>query len=378
VQALADALGAGLALRSDWNEEVPAMAGEPTLRRGHSNPHDWVVYAQKMLNLALAGGMHLDVPENGVFDEAFEQEVIAFQSQHGLGHDGEIGPNTWAAMHRAAEAKQHAAAAASAAADAQQEDQLQSPAREVHSAPGHRDDNTFHQRTDSHGNTVRVYDMDEERINADPRWNQAVMAMTILAEKNTEMQIPYVLVAVQEFQTSSRARIDQFAQAAHEFLENSHVQFPWGLLVEAVEFGLSISFEIPAESIVEKWGNWIFEKVKGAFTSQLKAELEARADPVTNLKSRLEAGVTALITHVTQQTTQAVDDVKALIPDYISDRMWEHQQVSDSPEWISEMVAWFGFPTRTTQNVTQPILSYLDHYFDAMIQQAQQELLASA
>jgi hypothetical protein len=350
------------------------MAGEPTLRHGHANPHDWVVYAQKMLNLALAGGMHLDVPENGIFDEAFEQEVIAFQSQHGLGHDGEIGPNTWAALHRAAEARQHAAAAAVAAED----DQLQSPPREVHSAPGHKDDNTFHQRTDKDGNTVRVYDMDEERINADPKWNTAVTAMTILAEKNTEMQIPYVLVAVQEFQTSSRARIDQFAQVAHQFLEHSHVQFPWGLLVEGLEFGLSIAFEIPTETIVEKWGNWIFEKVKAAFTSQLVADLEARADPVANLKERLDAGVTALTLHVTKQTTQAVDDVKALLPDYISDRMWEHQQVSDSPEWISEMVAWFGFPTRTTENVTQPILGYLEHYFDAMIQQAQQELLASA
>jgi len=359
------------------------MAGEPTLRRGHSNPHDWVVYAQKMLNLALAGGMHLDVPENGVFDEAFEQEVVAFQSQHGLGHDGEIGPNTWAAMHRAAEAKQHAAAAASAAADAQQEDQLQSPAREVHSAPGHRDDNTFHQRTDSHGNTVRVYDMDEQRITGDPHsvhsWNQAVTAMRILAEKNAEMQIPYVLVAVQEFQTSSRARIDQFAQAAHQFLENSHIQFPWGLLVEALEYGLSMAFEIPeAETVVEKWGNWIYEKVKAAFTSRLVADLEARADPVANLKERLEAGVATLTLHVTQQTAQAVDDVKALVPEYISDRMLEYQQVSDDADWIGEMVAYFGFPTRTTQNVTQPILSYLDHYFDAMIQQAQQELLASA
>jgi Putative peptidoglycan binding domain len=350
------------------------MAGEPTLKRGHSNPHDWVVYAQQMLNHALAGGMHLDVPENGVFDAAFEQEVIAFQSQHGLDHDGEIGPNTWAALHRAVEAKQRAAAAAGA----EEDDQLQSPVHEVHSAPGHKDDNTFHQRTDEHGNTVRVYDVDAEKITTDHKWNEVVSAMTILAEKNTEMQIPYVLVAVQEFQTSSRARIEQFAAASHQFLEESHVHFPWGLLVDGLEFGLSTVFHIPAETLVEKWGNWIYEKVKGAFTSQLKSELEARADPVANLEKRLEEGVAVLIQHVTQQTTRAVDDVKAALPDYIYDAMWEHQQVSDNPAWVSEMVAWFGFPTRTTENVTQPILYYLDQQLDAMIQQAQQELLASS
>jgi hypothetical protein len=350
------------------------MAGEPTLQRGHSNPHDWVVYAQKLLNHARAGGMHLDVPENGVFDEAFEQEVIAFQSQHGLGHDGEIGPNTWAALHEAVEARQRGAAAAAA----EESDHLQSAPRETHSGPGHKDDNTFHQRVDEHGNTVRVYDVDEEKISTDHKWNETVSAMILLAEKNTEMQIPYVLVAVQEFQTSSRARIDEFAQAAHQFLEQSHVHFPWGLLVDGLEFGLSTVFEIPATTLVEKWGNWIYEKVKGALTSQLKSELEARADPVANLEKRLEAGVVALTQHVTQQTTVAVDGVKAALSDYIYDAMWEHRQVSDDYAWISEMVAWFGFPTRTTENVTQPILHYLNQHFDTMVQQTQQELLASA
>lgn len=349
------------------------MAGEPTLKRGHSNPHDWVVYAQKMLNYALASGMHLDIPENGVFDEAFEQDVIAFQSQHGLGHDGEVGPNTWAALHNSVEAKQRA----SAASTAEEDDQLQSPPREVHSEPGHKSDETFHQRTDKHGNTVRVYDMDEEKITTDHKWNEVVTAMISLADKNTSDQIPYVLVAVQEFQTSSRAQIDQFAEAAHQFLEESQVHFPWGLLVDGLEFGLSTVFEIPAKTLVEKWGNWIYEKVKGALTSQLKSELESRADPIANLKNQLEEGVTVLTQHVTQQTTRAVDDVRAALHDYIYDAMWEHQQVSDSPDWISEMVAWFGFPTRNTGNVTQPILHYLNQQFDAMIQQARQEMLAS-
>lgn len=350
------------------------MAGEPTLKRGHNNPHDWVVYAQKTLNYALAGGMHIDVHENGVFDEAFEQEVIAFQSQHGLGHDGEIGPNTWAALHKAVEAKQQAS---TASAD-EEEDQLQSPPREVHSAPGHKDDNTFHQRTDKHGNTVRVYDMDAEKINSDhASWNEVVTEMTTLAEKNVEMQIPYVLVALQEFQSSSRTAIDQFAAVAERFLDESHVHFPWGLLVEGLEFGLSTVFEIPTETILQKWGNWIYEKVKSALTGQLKSELEARADPVANMKKQLEEGVEALIQHVTHQATRAVDDVKTALPEYIYDAMWEHQQVSGNPDWIREMVAWFGFPTRTTDNVTQPILHYLNEQFDAMIQQAQKELLAS-
>lgn len=350
------------------------MAGEPTLRRGHSNPHDWVVYAQRMINYALASGMHLDVPENGIFDEAFEQEVIAFQSRHGLGPDGEIGPGTWAALHQSAQVRQQA----SAAAAAEEDDQLTTPPREVHSAPGHKDDNIFRERTDAHGNTVRVYDMDEQNIRSDhTTWNEAVTAMSTLAEKNIEMQIPWVNDALQEFQESSGRQIKAFAQEAHQFLEESHVQIPWGLLVDALEKGLSIVFEMPDDTIAEKWGNWIIGKVKDALTSQLKSELEARADPVANLQERLETGVAALIHHVRQQTRQAVGDVQAVLLDYIEDRMSGYQQVSGDPEWIREMVAWFGFPTRTAENVTQPILHYLNHEFGAMIQQAQQEVLAS-
>src|SRR3569623_612154 len=122
------------------------MAGEPTLKRGHNNPHEWVVYAQKMLNHALSGGMHIDIPEDGKIDEEFEKAIIAFQEIYVLGHDGEIGPKTWASFHHAVERKQHAADE-----QAEEEDeQLRSPAREVHNPPGHRDDNTFHERSDGH------------------------------------------------------------------------------------------------------------------------------------------------------------------------------------------------------------------------------------
>jgi len=353
------------------------MAGEPTLKRGHGNPQEWVAYAQQLLNYALADGMHLDVNVNGVFDQGFEHEVIGFKTRHGLGPDGTIDPSTWAALHHAAAARQETASAAEAVED----DKLQSAPREVHSAPGHKDDESFHERKDAQGNTVRVYDMDAEDIHGERNrtytWNQAVTAMTMLAVKNTEVQIPYVLVAVHEFETSSRARIDQFAQAAHDFLEQSQVHFPWDLLVDGLEYGLSAVFEFPAATIVDKAGGWIIDKVKGALIGQLKSELEARADPVPNLERRLEEGVAALTLHVTQQTAQAVSDLGAAIPDYIRDAMQGHQEVSDDYEWISAMVEWFGFPSRTTENVTQPILHNLNQQFDAMVGQVEQELLAS-
>lgn len=346
---------------------------EPNLARGHNNPHEWVVYAQKMINHARSGGMHLPMDENGVFDETMENEVIGFQESHGVERTGTIGPKTWAALHKVIEANERAAAAAGETED----DQLRAPAETQHNLPGHKDDNAFHQRTDKHGETVRVYDVDEEKITTDHIWNAVVKSMIDEATANTNVQIPYVLLAVQQFKTSSQARIEQFARDANQFLEESHVEFPWGLLIEALDFGLGTVFQIPVDTKLEKWGNWIYEKVKGALTSQLKADLEARANPVPNLQKRLEDGVAVLVDHVGKQTAQAVDDVNAIIPDYITDRMWGEHDVADNPAWISEMVAWFGFPKRDTAHVTGPILQYLNQQFDAMVTQAEQDLLAS-
>jgi Putative peptidoglycan binding domain len=350
------------------------VADEPLLMRGHSNPHKWVVYAQQLLNHARAGGMHLDVPENGVFDHAFEQEVAAFQSLNGLTQDGKVGPKTWAALHKAVDAGQQAASKAAEEAD----DQVRSAPREVHSAPGHKDDETYRVRKDANGDTVRVYDMDEQVISADHEWNKAVAAMTTMAQGNIEAQITYVLVAVEEFQASSRSQIEGFAQRAHRFLDESQVHFPWGLLVDGLEHGLSLAFEVSgAAAAAGSAGMWVFDKVKGALVGQLKSELETRADPVPNLQKRLEDGVVALVDHVVQQTALVVNDMKPVIPDYIETAMADYRQVSDDHQWISEMVAYFGFPASTTQTVTLPIRQQLQEQFNALIQQVEQELLAS-
>jgi Putative peptidoglycan binding domain len=349
------------------------MPGEPTLKRGRHNPHEWVVYAQTMLNQALAGGMHIDIPENGTFDEAMEQEFIAFQSRHGIGNDGEIGPNTWAALHSAIAAKQRQAQGA----QAEQDDQLSTPAREVHNPPGQRDDNTFHERTDMHGNTVRVYDVDPDSVTVTPGattdWNTAVSLMIEHADKNTGEQIPYVLSAILEFQTSSHDQIAGFVASAQHFEQETHVEFPWGLLVDGLDHALGIVFTV--EGV---WAGWVYEKVKGAFTNALTAELEHHASQVAGLQAKLEAGVTALVDRANRETRQTVDEVKAGIKDYIKDQMQNYQQVTNDADWIAEMVTYFGFPASSEASVTQPILHSLNAQFGAMLRQAEDELVKNA
>ncbi|HUP72448.1 MAG TPA: peptidoglycan-binding domain-containing protein [Acidimicrobiales bacterium] len=347
---------------------------EPTLKRGRQNPRDWVEYAQKMLNHALAGGMHIDIPENGVFDEEMEREVMAFQSRYGLNDDGEIGPQTWAALHAAADAR----AAAVAEPDSDVGVASRYPQREVEQeiAPGRRpDDEIFHTHQDQHGNTVRDYDMDAETITVTPGalvdWNAVVATLIGRAENNTGEQIPYVLVAIDEFQQSSHAKIAKFVHDAQIF-EEARVAFPWGLLVDALDSGLSAVFKL------EGPGGWIFDKVTGAFTSQLVGELEAHASQVPGLQAQLDAGVAALSARVRRESTAAVDAVKAEIRPYIQQQMREYTQVTNDPEWIAEMVAWLGFPPRSQANVTQPILSWLNHQFDTMLRDASEQLVRNA
>ena len=345
---------------------------EPTLKRGHQNPNEWVEYAQKMLNHALAGGMHIDIPENGAFDEEMEREVMAFQSRHGLNDDGEIGPQTWAALHASADAR----AGAVAEPDGGGGGASQYPQHEVEQqiAPGHRpDDDIYHTHQDPSGNTVRDYDMDSETITvtagAHADWNAVVATMIGRAENNTGEQIPYVLVAIDEFRQSSQEKTAQWVHDAQVFEQQAHVAFPWGLLVDGLDSGLSAVFKL------EGPGGWIFDKVKDAFTSELVADLEAHASQVPGLQAQLDAGVVALSARVRRESTAAVDAVKAEIRPYIEEQMRAYTDVTNDPEWIAEMVAWLGFPPRSEANVTQPILSWLNRQFDTMLRDASEQLV---
>jgi hypothetical protein len=315
--------------------------------------------------------MHIDIPENGVFDEEMEREVMAFQSRHGLNNDGEIGPKTWAAFHAAVDAR----AAAVAEPDSDGGAASRHPQREVEQQTprGHPDDEIYHTHQDQHGNTVRDYDMDAEKITVTPGahvdWNAVVATLIGRAENNTGEQIPYVLVAIDEFRQSSHGKIAQFVHDAQIFEQESRVAFPWGLLVDALDSGLSTVFKL------EGPGGWIYDKVKGAFTSQLVGELEAHASQVPGLQAQLDAGVAALSARARRDSTAAVDAVKAQIRPYIEEQMREYTQVTNDPEWIAEMVAWLGFPPRSEANVTQPILSWLNHQFDAMLRDASEQLV---
>jgi hypothetical protein len=344
------------------------MPGEPTLSRRHPHSTEWVVYAQQLLNQALAGGMHLDIAEDGKFTVELEEEIKAFQSRHGLAADGSVGPTTWAALHKAIGAKQHAAS---------DDNDLPSPAREVHNAPGHRDDNTFHQRTDQHGNTVRVYDVDAETITGTPGgqhdWNTVVSLMIEKAEKNVGEQIPYVLSGIVEFQQSSHAKIVQWAAASRAFEEAAHVQFPWGLLVDGLDHALGVVFTVEGY-----WAGWVYEKVKGAFLGSLKEELESRASQVPGLQAQLEQGVAAMVDRANRETRHTVDDIRAGIKDHIKEQMENYQQVTSDADWIEEMVTYFGFPASTESRVTQPILHSLNQQLDAMLQQAGEDLVRTA
>ncbi|MEO5842203.1 MAG: peptidoglycan-binding domain-containing protein [Acidimicrobiales bacterium] len=343
---------------------------EPTLKRGHQNPHEWVEYAQKMLNHALGGGMHIDIPENGVYDEEMEREIMAFQSRHGLNDDGEIGPQTWAALHSAADAR----AAAVTQPDSDGGAGSANPQHDIEQqiAPGHGpDDEIYHTHQDEHGNTVIDYDMDEEHIKAGANvdWNSVVATLIGRAENNIGEQIPYVLVAIDEFRQSSHDKIAQFVRDAQVFEQEARVAFPWALLVDALDNGLSAAFTL------EGPGGWILEKVKGAFTSQLVGELEAHASQVPGLQAQLDAGVAALSASARRDSTAAVDAVKAEIRPYIEEQMRPYDQVTNNPEWIAEMVAWLGFPPRSAANVTQPILSWLNQKFDTMLRDASEQLV---
>jgi len=344
---------------------------EPVLRRGRAQ-HDWVVYAQQMLNQALTGGMHIDVPENGVFDEEFEAEVKGFQERVGLDNDGVIGDDTWEALKRAVEAKH--------AATPEEEDEPDAPRQreQREKLPSqHRDDNVFRQEQDADGNTVSVYDMEGETVvgsaegnPAADRWNAVVNDMVEKAERRNHDQISYIHDGVKEFTTQSEAKIAQFMQQATEFEENSHVDIPWGVLIDGLEYALStfMALEGPAA--------WVYGQIKGALIDPLAGAIAQRTSAVPGIAAKLSDGVTALGEEVRERKQTAIDAVQRDIRDTIHTAMLEYvDHVTFEGTWIEEMVTYYGFPEPNEGTVTQVIAHSLNQQFDVMLQAAQQEML---
>jgi hypothetical protein len=337
---------------------------EPNLRRGQG-PRDWVLHAQKQLNYALSGGMHIDVPENGVFDEAFEQEVEGFQGRSGIEQDGKIGPDTWAALKAAVEAKQNAS-------DADEDPDFDAP-RQAQERPGqHREDNVFRERKDKDGSTVRVYDMEGENVVSGSEWNSVVTSMVEMSERRNRDQIPYVILGVKQFADESGQKISQFAHAAQALHEASHIDFPWDLLIDGLDTALSTVFTVSGV------GGWIYGHVKSALLGNIVDELTSRTSPVPGLEAKLRTGIAELAQEMTNRQQRAIDTVQQDIHDYIETQMLEYTgagQFTNDAKWIDEMVTYFGFPDRGYDDVAQPILSWLNHQFDAMLEQTNEELL---
>jgi hypothetical protein len=109
-------------------------------------------------------------------------------------------------------------------------------------------------------------------------------------------------------------------------------------------------------------------------------DLTSRASAVPGLEAKLRAGVAALAETITDRQQQAIDAVQRDILDQIHTQMLEKTGVGEftnQPGWIDSMVEYYGFPDRAYDDVAQPILSWLNYQFDAMLQQANDELLTS-
>lgn len=361
------------------------MAGEPTLKRGHNNPHDWVVHAQQLINHALAGGMHLDIPENGVFDEEMEKEVSAFQERHGLAVDGEIGPNTWAALQGRVAEKQRAAQA-----DDNEDSQPHSGAytysEQRRLEQGHdTDDEVYHQYTDEHGNVVKQYAMSgegkeatgdpnengvENTILVDPKAhvdiNAVVTQMTEIASRRLGEQIPYTHSAVLQFQTHAHQQIAQFVEE-HE----PDASIGWGSLVEGLTSGLLLVFAPELEAM-----KFVFETAASVFSAGLEARLEHATSALNAAEAKLTTGVDTLVAEIDQRWMHAVDAARKQLPAAIGQQMEEYrnQYLTLDKDWIEEMVHWFGFPERTEETVTAPILYELNSRFGELLSQVQAQL----
>lgn len=241
--------------------------------------------------------------------------------------------------------------------------------REMGAGP---DDEVYHVGTDDDGNPVKEYDMDAEEIVVTPHvqvdWNQVVSHMIEVATRRVEAQIPYVHVAVSEFQAQSGAQIAQF------IAENTPAPpsgITWSALVDGLIEGVGTALFPEAE-----FAKIVFETAGKFLASNVEKAMEEAAHPLEDARAKLEAGVGALVTQVDQNTVTAVDQAKAQVEHVIRQGMADQQHPTNDPAWVDEMVHWMGFPERTEATVTAPVLQWLNYQFTALLSQVQQEVHA--
>jgi hypothetical protein len=234
------------------------------------------------------------------------------------------------------------------------------------------DDEVYHVGTDDDGNPVKQYDMDAEEIVVTPGvhvdWNEVVSHMIEIAKRRLGEQIPYVHVAVSQFQAQSGAQIAQFIA---ENTPAPSVGISWKELVDGLIEGVGIALFPEAE-----FAKVVFETASKFLVGNLEKIMEETAHPLEDARAKLEAGVGAFVTQVEQNTVTAVDEAKAQVEHVIRQGMADQHNPTNDPAWIDEMVHWMGFPERSEATVTAPVLQWLTYQFTALLSQVQQEMHA--
>lgn len=335
---------------------------EPTIKRG-SKEADWVNYAKRLLDQYWIepGSMALPMDQDGVFDETMENLVKSFQEAKGLSRDGKIGRDTWAAL-------KGETAAAQTKYQPSAEDQVADRMAENPHDPSMTDDNRHRVR-----DGVTVLDMKPEEVVVTPGavvdWNGVVTDMITRARQNVHDQVPWFHQAVTEFAASSTASINEWA-AAMRPVEDAGVDLPWSLIVDGLDTALGLAFSGPGGV-----AGWVYGKLKGAVLGELVEELTRKSSMVTGLEQGLLAGVAALKEKVDAEFEQVVEDFEADGAQHIKEQMREYTELSNDSDWIDEMVAWFGFPRKSIDEIRGPIKQWLDHQLDELLKAASSKVL---
>lgn len=242
--------------------------------------------------------------------------------------------------------------------------------REMGAGP---DDEVYHTYTGDDGNTVTQYDMDAEDIVVTPGahvdWNQVVGNMIETAKRRLGEQIPYVHVAVIEFQAQSGNQIVQFIAESTPLVAEIHIS--WSALVDGLIEGVAAAL-IPEAEVAAKL---IFETAAKFVASNAEAAMENAAHPLDDARAKLEAGIRAFVLQVEQNTIAAVDAAKAQVDGVVREVMADQHQPTNDPAWVEEMLHWMGFPERTEATVTTPVLQWLEYKFTELLTKVGEDLL---
>lgn len=188
---------------------------------------------------------------------------------------------------------------------------------------------------------------------------QVAIAIELEAKQRLGLWLPFVLNAVDEFESGALYRTDQL-EYEHEVVLEMHPVL--------ASFAKDVFRHFLPTATIISIADGMLAGMSSAYESNLGTALGGA-------KQQLRASVLALVQAARQQATSAASELHSMMTNIVDDSMTWVDSASTDPGYIAAMCDWMGFVIPTRTETVNPIRQSLENPFFGVYQSVRAQLL---